>query len=76
MATLHGTPEIKGKDFSKYVERQAKLDSAVKHEAAGLIFINRAVVSGSGNYTQGLPMVIAKIRIGDRLLFSSCRGLI
>jgi hypothetical protein len=63
VATLHGTPQIKGKDFSKYVERQAKLDSAVKHEAAGLILINRAVVSGSGNYTEGLPMVM----VGDKV---------
>ena len=63
VATLHGTPQIKGKDFSKYVERQAKLDSAVKHEAAGLILINRAVVSGSGNYTEGLPMIM----VGDKV---------
>ncbi|NIM58317.1 MAG: M20/M25/M40 family metallo-hydrolase [Candidatus Aminicenantes bacterium] len=63
VATLHGTPQIEGKDFSKYVERQPKLDSAVKHEAAGLILINRAVVSGSGNYMEGLPMVM----VGDKV---------
>jgi hypothetical protein len=63
VATVHGTPKIEGKDFSEYVERQAKLDSAVKHEAAGLILINRAVVSGSGNYTEGLPMVM----VGDEV---------
>jgi hypothetical protein len=63
VATIPRTPQIKGKDFSKYVERQAKLDSAVKHEAAGLILINRAVVSGSGNYTEVLPMVM----VGDKV---------
>jgi len=63
VATIPKTPEIEGKDFSKYVERQAKLDSAVKHEAAGLILINRAVVSGSGNHTEGLPMVM----VGDKV---------
>lgn len=58
VATLRGIPRIKGKDFSGYIERRVKLVNARKHGAAGMILINRAVVSGSGVYIEGLPMVM------------------
>ena len=59
VATLRGTPQIEGKDFSGYLERKVKLINAKKHEAAGMILLSsRAVVSGSGVYIEGLPMVM------------------
>ena len=63
VATVRGTPKIKGKNFSKYLPREIKLLNADKHGAAGLILINRAVVSGSGTYVEGLPMVM----VGDKV---------
>ncbi len=61
VATLHGTPQIQGKNFSDYTERAVKLLNAKEHGAAGMILINRAVVSGSGVYVENLPMVM----VGD-----------
>jgi len=63
IAILRGSPEIKGKDFSKYSERGIKLQTAARHEAAGIILINRAVVSGSGTYREGIPIVM----VGDKV---------
>lgn len=63
VAFLHGIPKITGKDFQEYSERQPKLEIAAANGAAGLILIQRAVVSGSGNYIEGLPMVM----VGDEV---------
>jgi hypothetical protein len=68
VATLHGTPRIRGKDFSAYTERAVKLLNAKKHGAAGMILINRAVVSGSGTYIENLPMVTVGNEVADLLL--------
>lgn len=70
VATLHGTPQIQGKDFSAYTERTVKLLNAKKHGAAGMILINRAVVSGSGVYVENLPMVMVGNAVAN-LLFKS-----
>jgi len=69
VAIFHGTPQVEGKDFSKYSERHLKLDIAKKQGAAGLILIQRAVVSGNGNYTEGLPMVMVGDQVAE-ILFS------
>jgi hypothetical protein len=65
VATLRGTPQIQGKDFSAYMERTAKLLNAKKHGAAGMILINRAVVSGAGVYVENLPMVMVGNEVAD-----------
>jgi hypothetical protein len=70
VATLRGTPRIQGKDFSTYTERTVKLLNAKKHGAAGMILINRAVVSGSGVYIENLPMVMVGDEVAN-LLFKS-----
>jgi len=70
VATLRGTPRIQEKDFSSYAERTVKLLNAKKHGAAGMILINRAVVSGSGIYVENLPMVMVGNEVAN-LLFKS-----
>lgn len=67
VAILRGTPQIADKDFSKYSPRQVKLLNAKKHGAAGLILVFMPVVSGSGNYVEGLPMVMVGENIADSL---------
>jgi hypothetical protein len=67
VATLRGTPKIQGKDFSAYTERTVKLLNAKKHGAAGMILINRAVVSGSGVYVENLPMVMVGDEVANSL---------
>lgn len=67
IAILRGSPEIKGKDFSKYSEREMKLQTAARHEAAGIILINRAVVSGSGTYMEGLPIIMVGDKVAELL---------
>ncbi|MFC1513907.1 M28 family peptidase [candidate division KSB1 bacterium] len=68
VAIFNGTPQVQGKDFSKYSERVHKLVIASEHEAAGLILINMVVVSGSGEYQEGLPMVMVGNEVA-RMLF-------
>lgn len=70
VATLRGTPQIQGKDFSAYTERTVKLLNAKKHGAAGMILINRAVISGSGVYVENLPMVMVGNEVAN-LLFQN-----
>jgi hypothetical protein len=70
VATLRGTPRIQGKDFSAYTERTVKLLNAKEHGAAGMILINRAVVSGAGVYVENLPMVMVGNEVAD-VLFKS-----
>ena len=70
VATLRGTPQIQGKDFSAYTERAVKLLNAKKHGAAGMILINRAVVSGSGVYVENLPMVMVGNEVGNLLFIN------
>jgi hypothetical protein len=70
VATIRGTPRIKGKDFSAYTERTAKILNARKHGAAGMIFIERAVVSGSGIYVENLPMVMVGTEVAHALFNS------
>ena len=70
VATLNGTPQIQGKDFSAYTERTVKLLNAKKQGAAGMILINRAVVSGSGIYVENLPMVMVGDEVAN-LLFQN-----
>jgi hypothetical protein len=69
VATFRGIPQIKGKDFSPYIEREVKIVNARRHQVAGMIFLERAVVSGAGVYVEGLPMVMAGERVSN-LLFS------
>lgn len=69
VAFLRGTPQIKDKDFSKFSERQYKLQNAADHGASGLLLILRAVVSGAGEYMEGLPMVTVGEKV-VKLLFS------
>lgn len=69
VAFMGGTPRLEGKDFSRYSPRHGRLVNAQKHGAAGILLVGRAVVSGNGQYVEGLPMVM----VGDdvaRLLFS------
>jgi hypothetical protein len=68
VATVPGTPQIEGKDFSAYAERTPKLLNAKAHGAAGMILINRAVVSGSGVYVENLPMVMVGDEVADTIL--------
>jgi hypothetical protein len=67
VATLRGTPQIPGKNFSAYAERTAKLTNAKKHGASGMILINRAVVSGAGVYVENLPMVMVGNEVANEL---------
>jgi hypothetical protein len=70
VAILHGTPEVEGKDFSKYVERHPKLWIAKNKGAAGLLLLQRAVVSGNGDYVEGLPMVMVGEKVAESLFTS------
>lgn len=67
VATLPGTPRLEGKDFSGYTARAVKIINAKKHGAAGMILINRPVVSGSGVYIEGLPMVMVGDEVAKQL---------
>jgi len=67
VATLRGTPRIPGKDFSAYTERTAKLTNAKIHGAAGMVLINRAVVSGAGVFVENLPMVMVGNDVANEL---------
>jgi len=67
VATLRGTPRVEGKDFSGYAERKVKLINAKKHGAVGMILISSAVVSGSGIYIEGLPMVMVGNEVAKQL---------
>jgi hypothetical protein len=70
VAILHGTPEVEGKDLSKYVERHPKLWIAKNKGAAGLLLLQRAVVSGNGDYVEGLPMVMVGEKVAESLFAS------
>jgi hypothetical protein len=63
IAVFDAVPQIEGKDFSAYSHRPVRLHIIEKYKPAGIIFINRAVISGSGDYIEGLPMVL----VGDRV---------
>jgi hypothetical protein len=63
VAILDGMPQVEGKDFSNYYPRPYKLKNAKTHEAAGLIILSRAVISGYGTYQEALPMVM----VGDKV---------
>ncbi len=66
-AFLHGIPQVEGKDFSKYLERRPKLWIAKRKGAAGILLLQGAVVSGNGDYVEGLPMVMAGEKIARSL---------
>lgn len=70
VAIFNGYPRIKGKDFQKYSDRQPKLEIVAKKGAAGLILINRVVVSGAGRYMENLPMVMVGNGVAE-ILFKS-----
>jgi hypothetical protein len=67
VAILDGIPQVDGQDFSKYYPRPYKLRNAKEHEAAGLIIISRAVISGYGTYQEGLPMVMVGDKVAEAL---------
>lgn len=67
---LHGTPQVEGKDFSKYIERHPKLWIAKKKGAAGLLLLQGAVVSGNGDYVEGLPMAMVGEKVWQGLFAS------
>jgi hypothetical protein len=69
-AILHGTPEVEGKDFSKYIERHPKLWIAKNKGAAGLLILQGAVVSGNGDYVEGLPMAMVGEKVWQSLFAS------
>ena len=69
VAFMGGTPRVAGKDFSRYSPRHGRLVNAQKHGAAGLLLVGRAVVSGNGQYVEGLPMVMVGTDVAQ-LLFS------
>ena len=70
VAFFNGTPRIEGKNFQKYLDRQPKLEVAAARGAAGLILINRVVVSVAGRYMEDLPMVMVGDGVAE-LLFKS-----
>lgn len=67
VAFLHGTPQVEGKDFSRYIERHPKLWIAKDKGAVGLLLLQSAVVSGNGDYVDGLPMVMVGDRVAESL---------
>ena len=67
VAIIEGVPRLNGKDFSTYRPRPYKLQNAKAHEAAGLILLNMAVISGSGTYQEGLPMVMVGDEVAEML---------
>ncbi|MDH7512714.1 MAG: M28 family peptidase [Clostridiales bacterium] len=69
-AILQGTPQVEGKDFSKYIERHPKLWIAKKKGAAGLLLLQGAVVSGNGDYVEGLPMAMVGEKVWQSLFAS------
>ena len=69
-AILHGTPQVEGKDFSRYIERHPKLWIAEKNGAAGLLLLQGAVVSGNGDYVEGLPMAMVGEKVWQGLFAS------
>jgi hypothetical protein len=66
---IKGAPkEREGEDWSAYDDHRFRTKNALKHGAAGLLYIYSARGNPNGAYLEGFPMLAIEEKLADRIL--------